>query len=457
MRTSSFLGIHHDGTSFRSVLLRKRGRSRYRFACSESGSPSSFPGVPWGTALPADRLSVKIFPLSEGADSGRERELENIEVRREPQGEGRSVGVITVSAQSKDVKDFARPSEDGEIPVRIDAEPLALWAARLVLDAVPEGPFFLLAKFPGRWLLLHASEGALRFAGYLPCRGEKLSPEDAKKIHWELVRISRVMGCGEKLMDLPVELFGRNDEGLRTMEEVLTAEGWNHVRHLRPSRGFHRQFKGESGLPMTHLIALGIALRGLEGTQGRPLLNFSETADSPVRPPWYKSLRLAAGFLLLCLLAFVLSLEQSVRSLEEEAARLTTGLSHSMKILEPSARGAVPRKELAAKVAKYQEEVGRLQSVRYPGLTAVELLVTLSGAFSEVESFKLQELTLDGETIHLRGSLGTLERVNAFQDRLEKLPPIRSVSLLSAQSKKDRVEARFRLLGPPWHGDNRRR
>jgi hypothetical protein len=64
---------------------------------------------------------------------------------------------------------------------------------------------------------------------------------------------------------------------------------------------------------------------------------------------------------------------------------------------------------------------------------------------------------LDGEVILLRGSLDTLERVSTFQESMKKIALIRSVDLLSAQSLKNRVEARFRVVGPPWHGERSKR
>ena len=455
MRTSSFLGIHEDGSSFRSVHLRRRDRFRYRIACSDLGFSAAEPGVPWGTVLPANGLSIKMAPLSEGADSWRERELQDIEVRREPQGKGFSLSVVVVSAQRKEVNHLIQPAEDGGAPARVDAEPLALWAARQALAEVPGEPFFLLHGLSGRWILLYTSDGVLRFAGHLSSPGETSPLNEAMNVNRELGRISHAMGSGEGLLEIPIELSGTSEEQLGNLEEVLKAEGWNHVRRLRPSKKFRRRFKGGSDFPMAHLIALGIALRGLEAAEGRPLLNFCETPDLPAGAPRRNSLRLAVGLLSLCVLVFAFSMERSVRSLQREVTRLKSDLSRYAKILEPSASGSVPSKRVAARVAKFQDEMRRLRAARYPSVTAVELLAALSEAFSDAKSFELKEVFQDGESILLRGSLATLESVTLFQESLRKLSPIRSVTLLSARSKRNRVEARFRLLGPPWHGSKR--
>ena len=107
---------------------------------------------------------------------------------------------------------------------------------------------------------------------------------------------------------------------------------------------------------------------------------------------------------------------------------------------------------LLAKVASYREEVNRLGTARYPSVTAVDMLAALSRVFSDMRAFQLKEILLDGDLIHLRGTLASLQRVTQFQESLRKVPGIRSVDLLSARSIRGQVEASFRLGGPRWHG-----
>ena len=456
MSRAVFLGVHQDGSSVRSVLLRKRFRSGYRILSLGLEEPTLSPGVPWGTTLPADCLSIKVVPLTEGAESWRESELENIEGRKEPQGKGASLTLISVSAQKREVNRRALPLGNGEPPSRLDAEPLALWAARQVLGDTPPGPYFILHGLLRRWILLYGEEGLLRYAGHLTRPEEGLSPQDLQKIRGELARVSRAMIRGEDLMSVPVELSGEGEEALRALEERLRGEGWSQVRRLKPSNAFRRRCKGVRVFPMTHLIALGTALRGLEAEKGSPLLTFSQRARSPARSPLAKSLRVTAALLLVSLLASAFSLHWSVQRLDREAARLRADLSRYTRILPPSSGGAEPAwNMLSAMVASYESEVNRLNGARYPSVSAVELLALLSETFSKADSFELKEVSLEGESILLSGSFVSLERVDRFQQSLQELPSIRSVTLLSVRTQKDRVEARFRLLGPPWHGSGR--
>lgn len=456
MRRPIFLGVHQDALSVRSVLLRRRLRHGYRILSLGLDEPPLSPGVPWGTALPADCLSIKLVPLTEGAESWRESELEHIEVRREPQGKGASLSLLSVSAQKREVTRRSQPSGGGEPPSRLDAEPLALWAARQVLGETPPGPFFLLHGLPRRWVLLYGEGGLLRYAGHLHRPDEGLSPQEVQRIRGELARVSRAMIRGGDPMSLPVELSGEGEEALQALEERLREEGWSQVRRLIPSAAFRRRCKGVRVFPMTHLIALGIALRGLEAAKGRPLLTFSQALPIAPQDPLAKRLRVTAGLLLVCLLAFAFSLHWSVRGLESEAARLRGDLSRYMRSLHPSpGDGEAAWKMLSAMVANYEGEVNRLNGARYPSVAAVALLSALSESFSKVDSFELKEVSLDGESILLMASFGSLERVGQFQESLQELSSIRSVTLLSVRTQKGRVEARFRLLGPPWHGGRR--
>ncbi len=459
MRRMTFLGVHQEGNKTRSVVLRTRGRSGYRLLSFGSKDPSAFPGIAWGTALSTGSISIKVASVSGEADSWRERELQNIEVRREPQGSGLSLKVITVAAQGKEVKGRGRLWQGVDDPTRIDAEPLALWAVRRAWAKLPEGPFFVLHALEGRWIILFVQKGLLLFADHFPC-SEKDSPsEETAKLSNQVRRIARVMGCSEADPDLHIELSGEDTDRLRGVEEGLTLDGWYVMSPLPPSRRFRRQFKDGGRLPVSHLIALGIALREIEAAKGLPYLNFSAKAAVKQKVPWYVSPRLTTALVVGCALVWVVTTERSVRNLEAQANQLTSKIQHYVKTLGASSRPGSRdlEKKMSTRLASYQSEMKRLGAARYPSVTSVEILAALSEVFSKAPSFELKEILLDGENILLRGSLDTLERVTLFQESMKKIPLIRSVDLLSAQSQKNRVEARFRVLGPPWYGEQSKR
>jgi hypothetical protein len=413
----------------------------------------------WGTALSAGSVSIKVASVSGEADSWRERELQNIEVRREPQGTGLSLKVITVAAQNKEVKNRGRLWKGSDDPTRIDAEPLALWAVRRAWAKLPEGPFFILHALEGRWIILFAQKGLLLFADHYPCSEKDTPKEEAAKLGDQLRRIARVMGCSEADPDLHVEMSGEDSDRLRGVEEDLTLDGWYVLSPLSPSRRFRRQFKGGSRLPISHVIALGIALREIEAAKGLPSLNFSAKASVKQSVSWYVSPRLTAALVVMLGLVWVVTTERSVRNLEAQANRLNSKILRYAKTIGSSSRPGSRdlEKKMSTRLASYQSEMKRLGAARYPSVTTVEILAALSEVFSKVSSFELKEILLDGEVILLRGSLDTLERVSTFQESMKKIALIRSVDLLSAQSLKNRVEARFRVVGPPWHGERSKR
>lgn len=453
MGRSQFLGVHRLPQQYRTVRLERRGRSRYRVLSLDT-PPSSLPGVPWGEAIPATALSVKVSAFSAEEDSWRERELETIEIRREPQGEGSNLRVISVATQKREVQQREQAGEAGR-PARIDAEPLAFWAARQVLAPLPDPTCLILHALPEGWLLLFLKDGTLAHAAHIPREGAAAAPEaESQRVVRQLQMIARVFGLASEGKETPVELSGQDSEDPGGVEEGLRAGGWQNVRRVSPSKKFRRQFKGAKDLTLGHAVALGVALRGLRAAAGLPLLNFAKADPSPARLPWYASLRIAAALAALCASAWVAPMEFSVRALEKEAGRLRMAIARSEKRIEATAdpRREDVRKILQTRIGRLRGEIGRLESVRYPRVTVAETLASLMEVFSREEAFQVQEISLDGENISLRGSLKDLQSVTAIQEALRKLPLIRSVALLSARSVRDRVEASFRLTGPTWWG-----
>lgn len=452
MGRSQFLGVHRLPQQYRTVCLERRGRSRYRVLFLDT-PPSSLPGVPWGGAIPATALSVKVSAFSAEEDSWRERELETIETRREPQGEGSNLRVISVATQRREVQQREQAGEDGR-PARIDAEPLAFWAARQVLAPLPDPTCLILHALPEGWILLFLKDGILTHATHIPREGAAAPEVESRRVVQHLQMIARVFGLTSEGKETPVELSGQDSEDLRGVEEGLRAGGWQNAHRVSPSKKFRRRFKGAKDLTMGHAVALGIALRGLRAAAGLPALNFAKADSPPAKLPWYTSLRMAAALAALCVLAWVASMELSVRTLEKEAGRLRMAIGRYEKRIEATAD---PRREdvqkiLQTRIGRLRGEIGRLESVRYPRVTVAETLASLMEVFSREEAFQVQEVSLDGENISLRGSLKDLQSVTAIQEALRKLPLIRAVALLSARSVKDRVEASFRLAGPAWRG-----
>ncbi len=311
-----------------------------------------------------------------------------------------------------------RRTRTGEAPPRAAAL-VRLGPERGGVQIVRDGFLSLFRSLPA------CSEGETALAEALRL-DRLLHPEDGVDAVWLTGPGAVEPGCAERLEDrlgVPVSI-------------------WMPLKESRDSAGVMT-----ADLQARLSVPLGLALGASDPVTRRFNLRREEFVRR-TRAPDRRLLAGAAAALLILGILIPVHLHQQTRALEARHERLRGEMKGTLLKTFPGTPLVIKGKEAAQMEQKIREERAQYGWLEHfaSRRTVLDMLAVLTTALSARKDVTVDNISMDGGTVHLDGRAPSFQAVDAVKERFEREPRFREVKLLSAKSEKGQGAVRFSFV-----------